>query len=321
MAAIRAGMEAVATAEATLSAEELLQLSALGYLGGDADAPAGVVDPRDVIGVIPLTWEARRGFTVGVVSSSLYAGDVLGTSDDALYRNSYYGMSAWKQAVPNGTYDVTLKMRDTYWTAAGQRVFDISAEGKPLATGLDINVLVLDTEVYSNTGGQASKATPMGASAKFAAGGKTSRKKDLGLLAKSYGNVYVAQIAINANEIQAVRAIKEAAAYPGPSLVIAYSTCIAHGLDLANAPAHQKAAVASGHWPLYRYHPAPSGEASPLFKLDSKAPSLPLADFYAKETRYKAVGKADPALAEQLLAQAQADAEERYATYLRISEH
>ncbi|MGB7961853.1 MAG: pyruvate:ferredoxin (flavodoxin) oxidoreductase [Propionicimonas sp.] len=210
------------------------------------------------------------------------------------------------------------------WVMGGDGwAYDIGFGGLDhlFATGLDINVLVLDTEVYSNTGGQASKATPMGASAKFAAGGKTSRKKDLGLLAKSYGNVYVAQIAINANEIQAVRAIKEAAAYPGPSLVIAYSTCIAHGLDLADAPAHQKAAVASGHWPLYRYHPAPSGEASPLFKLDSKAPSLPLADFYAKETRYRAVGKADPELAEQLLAQAQADAEERYATYLRLSEH
>ncbi len=210
------------------------------------------------------------------------------------------------------------------WVMGGDGwAYDIGFGGLDhlFATGLDINVLVLDTEVYSNTGGQASKATPMGASAKFAAAGKTSRKKDLGLLAKSYGNVYVAQIAINANEIQAVRAIKEAAAYPGPSLVIAYSTCIAHGLDLANAPAHQKAAVASGHWPLYRYHPAPSGEASPLFKLDSKAPTLPLADFYAKETRYKAVGKADPELAEQLLAQAQADAEERYATYLRLSEH
>ena len=117
-----------------------------------------------------------------------------------------------------------------------------------------------------------------------------------------------------------MRAIKEAAAYPGPSLVIAYSTCIAHGLDLADAPAHQKAAVTSGHWPLYRYHPAPSGQASPLFKLDSKAPTLPLADFYSQETRYKAVGKADPERAEQLLAQAQADAEERFATYQRLSE-
>ncbi len=209
------------------------------------------------------------------------------------------------------------------WVMGGDGwAYDIGFGGLDhlFATGQDINVLVLDTEVYSNTGGQASKATPMGATAKFAAAGKSARKKDLGLLAKAYGNVYVAQIAINANEIQAVRAIKEAAAYPGPSLVIAYSTCIAHGLDLADAPAHQKAAVTSGHWPLYRYHPAPSGQASPLFKLDSKAPTLPLADFYSQETRYKAVGKADPERAEQLLAQAQADAEERFATYQRLSE-
>ncbi len=124
-----------------------------------------------------------------------------------------------------------------------------------LGSGRNVNVLVLDTEVYSNTGGQASKSTPRGAVAKFASSGKSTPKKDLGAFARSYGNVYVAQIALGANEMQTVRALREAAAWPGPSLVIAYSTCIAHGIEMATSMTHQKDAVSAGYWPLYRYHP------------------------------------------------------------------
>jgi pyruvate-ferredoxin/flavodoxin oxidoreductase len=204
------------------------------------------------------------------------------------------------------------------WIVGGDGwAYDIGFGGLDhlFASGADVNVLVLDSEVYSNTGGQASKATPLGAAAKFAAGGKAARKKDLGMIAKAYRDVYVAQVAVNANETQAVRAMLEAAAYPGPSLILAYSPCIAHGIDLAEAATHQNEAVASGHWPLYRYHPSPSPGAPPQFRLDSKAPSLPLADFYDHETRYRTVGRHDPELAQRLVAQAQADATARWRHY------
>ena len=138
-----------------------------------------------------------------------------------------------------------------------------------LASGQDVNLLVLDTEVYSNTGGQASKATPRGAVAKFAARGKPTPKKDLGMLAMAYGNVYVAHVAVGASDMQTVKALLEAEAWPGPSLVIAYSTCIAHGFDMTGSMAHMRDAVKSGHWPLYRYHP----DAEQPFHLDSKAPT------------------------------------------------
>jgi pyruvate-ferredoxin/flavodoxin oxidoreductase len=208
------------------------------------------------------------------------------------------------------------------WVVGGDGwAYDIGFGGLDhlFASGQNINVLVLDTEVYSNTGGQASKATPRGATAKFAASGKPGRKKDLGMIAKAYRDVYVAQIAINANEVQSVRAVLEAAAYPGPSLILAYSTCIAHGIDLANSASHMKEAVTSGHWPLYRYHPEPEAGAQPQFKLDSKAPTTSVADFYGKETRYKSVGRSNPELAEKMAAQAQDDADVRFKHYEWLS--
>src|SRR4029434_2138853 len=146
-----------------------------------------------------------------------------------------------------------------------------------LSSGRDVNVLVLDAEVYSNTGGQASKATPRGAVAKFAASGKPIGKKDLGAIARSYGNVYVAQISMGANDLQATRALLEADAWAGPSLVIAYSTCIAHGIDMSRSMTHQKDAVKSGYWPLYRFRPSEIEGGKP-FKLDSTAPSIPIAE-------------------------------------------
>ena len=172
-----------------------------------------------------------------------------------------------------------------------------------MASGEDINIMVLDTEVYSNTGGQTSKATPLGASAKFSVSGKRTGKKNLALQAISYGNVYVAQVAMGAKDMQTLRAIEEAAAYPGPSLVVAYSHCGEHGYDLKDGAVHQARAVETGYWPLFRFDPSkPKGKK---FKLDSKQPSRPLSDFMYQETRFTRVVKDDKELGEELLKQAQ----------------
>ena len=172
-----------------------------------------------------------------------------------------------------------------------------------LASGEDINILVMDTEVYSNTGGQTSKATPLGASAKFSISGKTSNKKSLALQAVSYGNVYVAQIAIGAKDMQTLKAIEEAAAYPGPSIIIAYSHCGEHGYDLKDGASHQEKAIETGYWPLFRFNPlAPKGKK---FKLDSKAPSAPLEDFMYQEARFTRVVKDNAELGKKLLIEAQ----------------
>ncbi len=172
-----------------------------------------------------------------------------------------------------------------------------------LASGEDINIMVLDTEVYSNTGGQTSKATPLGASAKFSVSGKRTGKKSLALQAVSYENVYVAQVALGAKDMQTLRAIEEAAAYPGPSLIVAYSHCGEHGYDLKDGAMHQERAVETGYWPLFRFDPSkPKGKK---FKLDSKEPSKPLEDFMYKETRFTRVVKDDPKLGAELLKQAQ----------------
>ena len=183
-----------------------------------------------------------------------------------------------------------------------------------LSSGRNVNILVLDTEVYSNTGGQASKATSRGAVAKFAAAGKASGKKDLGAIARAYGNVYVAEIAIGANDLQATKALLEADAWPGPSLVIAYSTCIAHGIDMATSMSHQKDAVKSGYWPLYRFQPSEAEHGIP-FKLDSHEPSMPVADFIATEARFAVLARTHPERAERLLRLAQADVDERWRYY------
>ena len=179
-----------------------------------------------------------------------------------------------------------------------------------LASGEDINIMVLDTEVYSNTGGQTSKATPLGASAKFSVSGKRTGKKSLALQAISYGNVYVAQVALGAKDMQTLRAIEEAAAYPGPSLIVAYSHCGEHGYDLKEGAMHQERAVETGYWPLFRFDPSkPKGKK---FKLDSKEPSRPLEDFMYKETRFTRVVKEDPKLGEALLKQAQEEVETKW---------
>ncbi len=210
--------------------------------------------------------------------------------------------------------------RKGVWIIGGDGwAYDIGFGGLDhvLSSGRNVNILVLDTEVYSNTGGQASKATSRGAVAKFAAAGKSSAKKDLGAIARAYGNVYVAEIAIGANDLQATKALLEADAWPGPSLVIAYSTCIAHGIDMATSMSHQKDAVRSGYWPLYRFQPSEADHGIP-FKLDSKQPSMPVADFIASEARFSVLARTHPERAARLIELAQADVDERWRYYSQL---
>ena len=212
-------------------------------------------------------------------------------------------------------------VRRSIWIVGGDGwAYDIGYGGLDhvLASGRDVNVLVLDTEVYSNTGGQASKATQRGAVAKFASAGKSTGKKDLGAIARAYGNVYVAQISMGANELQTTKALLEADAWPGPSLVIAYSTCIAHGIDMSKSMTHQKEAVKSGYWPLYRFHPSEVGDGHP-FSLDSARPTIPVRDFVASEARYGILQRTDPERAVSLAELLQADIDERWRYYEQLS--
>jgi pyruvate-ferredoxin/flavodoxin oxidoreductase len=212
-------------------------------------------------------------------------------------------------------------VRKSVWIVGGDGwAYDIGSAGLDhvLASGRNVNVLVLDTQVYSNTGGQASKATPRGAVAKFASSGKSVPRKDLGMIASAYGNVYVAQVALGADDRQTLHALLEADAWEGPSLVIAYSTCIAHGIDMARSMAHQGDAVRSGFWPLYRYQPGDDPHQHPL-RLDSKRPTLPLAEFARQEARFAMLARSDPARAEHLVRLAQADANERWRLYEQLA--
>jgi len=212
-------------------------------------------------------------------------------------------------------------VRKTVWIVGGDGwAYDIGAGGLDhvLASGRNVNILVLDTEVYSNTGGQASKATPRGAVAKFASGGKGIAKKDLGLEAMSFGDVYVAQVALGSSDIQTVKALLEAEAWPGVSLVIAYSTCIAHGFDMRQSMTQQKLAVQSGHWPLYRYRPGDE-EATTPFQLDSAAPSVPYAEFAGSEARFAMLRRSNPARADELMELAQADVAARWRYYEQLA--
>jgi len=205
-------------------------------------------------------------------------------------------------------------VRRSVWAFGGDGwAYDIGYGGLDhvIASGRDINILVMDTEVYSNTGGQASKATPKGAVAKFAAGGKPTRKKDLGLMAIAYGNVFVAQISMGANQTHALKAIRAAEAYPGPSLLIAYAHCIAHGIDTKLGLELQKEAVKCGFWPLYTYDPR---KEQPL-ELVSKAPEGLIKDFELKQNRFAVLSRANPAVFERLAEQAQTEAVERFKFY------
>jgi len=222
------------------------------------------------------------------------------------------------QSSPEATNLLSLAdalIKKSVWIMGGDGwAYDIGYGGLDhvLASGRDVNILVMDTEVYSNTGGQMSKATPRSAVAKFAFGGKPQAKKDLGRLAMTYGNVYVAQVAMGSNDLQTIRAFLEAEAYNGPSLIIAYSHCIAHGINMAKGMDSQKAAVDSGHWPLYRYNPLLARQGKNPLKIDSKPPKIKFADYAYMEARYKMLTKSNPQAAKELMALAEVDVQERW---------
>ncbi|MDZ7717648.1 MAG: pyruvate:ferredoxin (flavodoxin) oxidoreductase [Balneolaceae bacterium] len=209
-------------------------------------------------------------------------------------------------------------VRKSVWIFGGDGwAYDIGYGGLDhvLASGRDVNILVMDTEVYSNTGGQCSKATPLGAVAKFAAAGKRVAKKDLGLMSVNGGKAYVARVAMGANDMQTMKAIIEAERYPGPSIIIAYSHCIAHGYDMKNGLTQQKLAVDSGYWPLFRYDPSLANEGKNPFQLDSKAPKIDLKDYAYNEMRYLMLAKAQPKIAKELMTQAQKEVKEQWKIY------
>jgi pyruvate-ferredoxin/flavodoxin oxidoreductase len=213
-------------------------------------------------------------------------------------------------------------VKKNVWIVGGDGwAYDIGYGGLDhvISMDRDINILVLDTEVYSNTGGQQSKATPIGAAAKFASAGKSIAKKDLGLMAMSYGNVYVARIAFGAKDAQTVKAFIEAESYPGPSLIIAYSHCIAHGYDMAYGAEQQKLAVNSGIWPLYRFDPRRVAKGEPPLQLDSGQPTASVAQYMRGETRFRMVEKQDPERFKMLQAAARKNAFQRVAVYQQLS--
>lgn len=213
-------------------------------------------------------------------------------------------------------------VKKSVWIIGGDGwAYDIGYGGLDhvMASGRNVNILVLDTEVYSNTGGQASKSTPRAAVAKFAMGGKAMPKKDLGLIAMSYGYVYVARVAMGANDQQTLRALIEAESYDGPSLVIAYSPCIAHGYDMARSLDQAKLAVQSGHWPMYRYDPRLVEEGKNPLMIESKEPSIPISQYAYNETRYKMLTQMDESRAEELMKEAQKDAKSRWTLYQQMA--
>jgi pyruvate-ferredoxin/flavodoxin oxidoreductase len=216
----------------------------------------------------------------------------------------------------------SLVVRSVWIVGGDGWAYDIGYGGLDhvLASGRNVNILVLDTEVYSNTGGQASKSTQRGAVAKFAAAGKAIGKKDLGMIAMAYGNVYVAQVAIGANPVHAVRTFQEAAAWNGPSLIIAYSHCIAHGIDMTTGMSHQRDLVKSGYLTLYHYDPRLGmGGADQPLKLDSRKPTLPLEQVAMKEGRYAMLARSDPTRSKQLMKAAQRDADARWQLYEQVA--
>ncbi|MEO8609237.1 MAG: 4Fe-4S dicluster domain-containing protein, partial [Chloroflexota bacterium] len=210
-----------------------------------------------------------------------------------------------------------LVKKDVWIVGGDGWAYDIGYGGLDhvLASGRNVNILVMDTEVYSNTGGQMSKATPRGAVAKFAAGGKKTGKKDLGLIAMSYGSVYVARVAMGAKDEQTLRSFLEAEAYDGPSLIIAYSHCLMHGIDMGKGMRNQKAAVESGQWLLYRFNPDKAEQGENALSLDSRPPKIPLNDYMRMENRFKMLELSNPDVAKVLHEEAQADVNERWAFY------
>ena len=218
--------------------------------------------------------------------------------------------------------DKDCLVKKSFWIIGGDGwAYDIGYGGLDhvLASGEDVNILVLDTEVYSNTGGQASKSTPIGAVAKFASSGKRVKKKDLGMIAASYGYVYVAQCAMGSDKAQFVKAIKEAEAYHGPSIIICYAPCINHGINMTKSQAEEKNAVDCGYWHLYRYNPELADKGENPFTLDSKDPTGDYQAFILGETRYNSLKKTQPEVAEELFKRTEESSKARLAGYKKMA--
>jgi pyruvate-ferredoxin/flavodoxin oxidoreductase len=268
-----------------------------------------------------------------VKQTSSYLGDSLANGLLSADQSSEAGIAAQRERVAElkqkiGSLDTPASrdllviadalVRKSVWLVGGDGwAYDIGAGGLDhvLGSGMNVNVLVLDTEVYSNTGGQMSKATPRGAVAKFATGGKHAGKKDLAMEAISYGSVYVARVAMGGNDTHTLKAFLEAETYNGPSLMIAYSHCIAHGYDMSQGMAQQKAAVLSGYWPLMRYNPDLRREGKNPFQLDSRAPSIPFKQYAYQEARYTMLARSNPDVARELLHLAQEDVDRQWRVY------
>ncbi|MBD3217981.1 MAG: pyruvate:ferredoxin (flavodoxin) oxidoreductase, partial [candidate division Zixibacteria bacterium] len=236
-------------------------------------------------------------------------------------RKKLKGMDSEDAMILDSIADYLVKK--SVWAVGGDGwAYDIGYGGLDhvMASGRDINILVLDTEVYSNTGGQMSKATPRGATAQFAAAGRPSAKKDLGMMMMSYGNVYIAQVAMGASHNQTVRAFMEAESYPGPSIIIAYANCIAHGINMINGLNEMDKAVKSGHWMLYRYNPALMDQGKNPLQLDSKEPSISYEEYAYGENRWRSLKASDPDRAARLMKLAQQDANRRWNIYRQMAE-
>jgi pyruvate-ferredoxin/flavodoxin oxidoreductase len=268
-------------------APEIGENLAAELLGADQDKEAGIVAQRELV-------NALRAKLATLKSPEALR---LGALADYLVKKSVWlvGGDGWAYDIGYGGLDHVLASRR------------------------NVNVLVLDTEVYSNTGGQQSKSTPLGAAAKFAAAGKPVGKKDLGLLANMYGHVYVAKVAFGAKMAQTAQAFLEAESYNGPSLIIAYSHCIAHGYDMADGVKQQKLAVDSGVWPLYRFDPRRLIKGEPPLNLDYGPPKAKVADYMRNESRFRVIERANPARFKQFLVDAQAQAERRYSVYQQLA--
>ncbi len=249
-------------------------------------------------------------------------------ADVARQRQAVTRLDRWLDANPGPLSDrlsslLRYLVRRSVWLVGGDGwAYDIGFGGVDhvLASGRDVNILVLDTEVYSNTGGQTSKSTPRGAIAKFSAGGKATAKKDIGMIAMAYGDVYVAHVAMGANMTQTVKAFTEAASHPGPSIIIAYSPCIAHGIDMADMMGHQKMAAESGYWPLYRFDPTRESEGDHALHLDSRKPTIPFRDFAMTEARFSMLARVNPDVADELMTAAQRDIDDRWHLYEQMVE-
>jgi pyruvate-ferredoxin/flavodoxin oxidoreductase len=268
-------------------APQLEESLVVGLVSGDQSSEAGLAAQRERVAILKERLRRIRGADAAALAGCA----------DALVRKSVWivGGDGWAYDIGFGGLDHVL------------------------STGHDVNVLVLDTEVYSNTGGQQSKATPMGAAAKFASAGKSTAKKDLGMMAMGYGNVYVARVAFGAKDAQTIHAFLEAESYKGPSLIIAYSHCIAHGYDMAHGADQQKLAVGSGVWPLYRFDPRRASSGEPPLHLDSPPPKASAREYMRNETRFRMVEKLDPERFRHLLAAAERDARQRYAVYQQLA--